>query len=69
MSVLRVLKKENFNPYKQQVVQELLPQDFQLRIAFAQQQLTLKDQDPSHFDNFLFSDEAHFHLHGTLFFI
>lgn len=42
MSVLRVLKKELFKPYKQQVVKELLPQDREICIAFAEQQLALK---------------------------
>ena len=38
----------------------------QKRILYAQSQLALMEMNPDFIFNLLFSDEAHFHLHGTV---
>ncbi|XP_048484480.1 uncharacterized protein LOC125490157 [Plutella xylostella] len=60
-SVRRILKLDlKLHPYKIQLVQELKPNDLNLRKLFAE---TMLERFKS-FNNILFSDEAHFHLNG-----
>jgi transposase len=62
-SIRRILKIAKFHPYKIQRFQELRPQDHEKRVLHAQNQLTVM-QDDTFLNKLLFSDEAHFHLHG-----
>lgn len=60
-SLRRILVKDlKLHPYKIQLVQELKPNDHNLRRIFAQ---TMLERFPT-LNNILFSDEAHFHLNG-----
>lgn len=65
-SVWRTTKSEGFHPYKLQVVQELLLNDHAARVAFSQAQINLQINMPNLFDLIIFSDEAHFHLNGSV---
>ncbi|VEN44226.1 unnamed protein product [Callosobruchus maculatus] len=60
-SLGRILKLDlKLHPYKIQLVQELKPNDLNLRKSYAE---TMSDRF-SNFNNLLFSDKAHFHLNG-----
>lgn len=60
-SLRRILAKDlKLHPYKIQLVQELKPDDLNLRRVFVE---TMLERFRS-FNNILFSDEAHFHLNG-----
>ena len=63
-TVFNVLKQIKFHPYKLQLVQELLPTDFEASVIFSRHMLQLLNGDPNLLGNLVFSDEAHFHLHG-----
>lgn len=60
------LQDSKFHPYKMQLVQELRPIDFETRVAFATAQLDIAALNPGFFECLLFSDEAHFPLHGEV---
>jgi hypothetical protein len=49
-----------------QLVQELTPVDHAKRIEFTTAQLDMIDANPDYLDNLLFSDEAHFKIHGEV---
>jgi hypothetical protein len=49
-----------------QLHQQLRPQDCQRRVDHALTQLAMFEVDPSFLKNLLFSDEAHFHLNGSV---
>ncbi|GFX53501.1 DUF4817 domain-containing protein [Trichonephila clavipes] len=53
-------------PYKLQFVQELLPHDFEIRHLFSLQFLARLEVDPEWPWNILWTDEAHFHLYGSV---
>ncbi|XP_046663111.1 uncharacterized protein LOC124356010 [Homalodisca vitripennis] len=62
-SVRRILHKDLFfHPYKIMLVQKLMPPDFQHRVNCAQE--TLERIPPR--STFFSSDEAHFHLSGSV---
>lgn len=64
-SVRRILHLDlKFHPYKLQVVQQLLERDLQARQTFCTQLLEMIDTEPDFLNNFMMSDEAHFHLSG-----
>ena len=64
-SVRRILHLDlKFHPYKLQVVQQLLERDLQARQTFCTQLLEVIDTEPDFLNNFMMSDEAHFHLSG-----
>lgn len=66
-SVRRILHHDlNFHPYKMQVAQQLLDRDKVLRLEFCQTLRRLMNQHPTLINNLLMSDEAHFHLSGTV---
>jgi hypothetical protein len=65
-NVQGILKSEKCHPYKMQVVQELMESDYDARVKFCHSQLQKINEDPAFLDNLLFTDEAHFHLHGVL---
>ena len=65
-SVHKVLHKEKFHPYKQQILQKLKESDRALRKNFAQAELCRIQTDSSHLSSMVFSDEAHFHLDGKI---
>ena len=54
----------NFHPYKLMLVQELNQQDFGRRTTFAETILQMSEEDPELV--ILTSDEAHFHLNGSV---
>ncbi|GFT34789.1 DUF4817 domain-containing protein [Trichonephila clavipes] len=53
-------------PYKLQSCHELLPADTAQRKAFAKWAFSKMEQDPSWVFNILWTDEAHFSLHGDV---
>ncbi|GFW56981.1 uncharacterized protein TNCV_3472651 [Trichonephila clavipes] len=55
-----------YYPYKLQLVQELLPHDFETRHLFLLQFLARLEVDPEWPWNILWSDGAHFHLDGPV---
>ncbi|GFS61082.1 transposable element tc3 transposase [Trichonephila clavipes] len=55
-----------YYPYKLQLVQELLPHDFETRHLFSLQFLARLEVDPERPWNILWTDEAHFHLDGSV---
>ncbi|GFU63886.1 uncharacterized protein TNCV_2313921 [Trichonephila clavipes] len=55
-----------YYPYKLQLVQELLPHDFETRYLFSLQFLARLEIDPEWLWNILWTDEAHFHLDGSV---
>ncbi|GFU67894.1 transposable element tc3 transposase [Trichonephila clavipes] len=55
-----------YYPYKLQIVQELLPHDFETRHLFSLQFLARLKVDPEWPWNILWTDEAHFHLDGSV---
>ncbi|GFT26553.1 uncharacterized protein TNCV_3603971 [Trichonephila clavipes] len=55
-----------YYPYKLQFVQELLPHDFETRHLFSLQFLARLEVDPEWPWNILWTDEAHFHLDGSV---
>ncbi|GFV41160.1 transposable element tc3 transposase [Trichonephila clavipes] len=55
-----------YYPYKLQLVQELLPHHFETRHLFALQFLARLEVDPEWPWNILWTDEAHFHLDGSV---
>ena len=59
----RLVKQEKLHPYKMIRSQRLLPQDFPRRLNMCNFLTTLTPDDIS---NILFSDEAQFHLDGTI---
>lgn len=60
-----ILRKDlGLKAYKIQLVQELKPADLPLRHRFSQWALEKLDEDPLFSTKILFSDEAHFWLHG-----
>jgi hypothetical protein len=63
-SIRQILKIAKFQPYKIQRFQELRPQDHLKRVLHAQHQLAVMQDDEMFLNLLLFSDEAHFHLHG-----
>ncbi|GFS85514.1 uncharacterized protein TNCV_2793861 [Trichonephila clavipes] len=55
-----------YYPYKLQLVQELLPHNFETRHLFSLQFLARLEVDPEWPWNILWIDEAHFHLDGSV---
>ncbi|GFU55435.1 uncharacterized protein TNCV_2550231 [Trichonephila clavipes] len=55
-----------YYPYKLQFVQALLPHDFETRHLFSLQFLARLEVDPEWRWNILWTDEAHFHLDGSV---
>ncbi|EFN79651.1 hypothetical protein EAI_12675, partial [Harpegnathos saltator] len=55
-SVLKILKLNQFQPYKVHLVQELSDDDFDRRIEFCE--LIMERIDPNYLSNIVFSDEA-----------
>lgn len=64
MSVHRILKKYKYHPYKLKIVQQLNANDFAARITFAEEMLSKIEDSNDYLRHLMFSDEAHFHLHG-----
>lgn len=63
-TVLKVLKDRlHMHPYHLQLVHELKPQDFESRMEFANWFL---EQDEDFVERILWTDEAHFHLDGSI---
>jgi hypothetical protein len=54
----------HFQPFKMQVVQELLPRDSNQRMEFCTKLLEMIEAQPQFLSNLIMSDEAHFHLGG-----
>jgi transposase len=65
-SVRGILKDHDFFPYKMQTHQQLFEEDKEDRRSFACDELQRIQEDSEHLQNLLFSDEAHFHLHGEV---
>lgn len=63
-SIRRILKDNNFKPFTQRKVYQLLPLDNQDRLDFCSELFRRYDNDNSFFDNILWSDEAIFKLAG-----
>lgn len=65
-SVVRLLKKEKYHPYKVQLIHELNEDDPDRRLQFCEQLMALCDGNPNFLKNIVFSDEATFSLKGTV---
>jgi transposase len=65
-TIHRIVKDAKFHPYVLQIHQCLQEQDKKKRVMHAQSQLALMLRNPEFLTNLLFSDEAHFNLHGTV---
>ncbi|KAJ8961829.1 hypothetical protein NQ318_021444 [Aromia moschata] len=67
-TVLRILRKENYHPYKFQLVQELNEDDHDRdrRLQFYEPTMNLCQTNPNLHQQILFSDEATFRLNGTV---
>lgn len=64
-TVRNVMRKTlGLRPYHLKVVHELHPRDYQVRVDFALKCLAQIDFDPGWISRILWSDEAHFYLHG-----
>lgn len=64
-SVLNILKKFKFHPYKMTLVHELNEDDFDRRTQFCEDMMNRIDLDPDLPFNIVFSDEATFQLSGN----
>lgn len=65
-SVLKVLKNNNFHPFKVKLVQELNEDDPDRRNEFSETMTELIIADPQFLRNIVFSDEATFQLNGDV---
>lgn len=65
-SVNRILKEECLRPWKFKSVQELYPDDFVKRKAFYELILEIPHRDRNFVMNINFSDEATFHVNGSI---
>ncbi|KAJ8961650.1 hypothetical protein NQ318_021247 [Aromia moschata] len=65
-TVLRILRKENYHPYKFQLVQELNEDDPDRRLQFCETMMNLCQTNPNLYKQILFSDEATFCLNGQV---
>lgn len=63
-TVLKILKKEKWHPYKVHLVQELLEDDFDRRVEFCENIMEKCNRDPLFVKNIIFSDEATFNING-----
>ncbi|XP_025267674.1 uncharacterized protein LOC112639065 [Camponotus floridanus] len=66
MSVHKILKKNEFHPYKIHPVQELSEDDFDRRVEFCEDVMQRIDMDPEFATKIVFSDEATFELNGNI---
>ncbi len=66
-TVRRILHDDlNYHPYKLLMTQELLPTDPAARLDFSQRVLLAIEEDELSLNKILFTDEAHFYLHGDV---
>lgn len=65
-SVLRVLKKEKYHPFKVHLVHELNEDDGDRRIEFCETMMNMCHANPQFRNRILFSDEATFCLNGAV---
>lgn len=65
-SVVNILKKGKYHPYKVQLVQELNEDDPDRRLQFCEALMLRCDQNPNLLSNIIFSDEATFCLDGSV---
>ena len=63
-SVRNTLKKSKFHPYKLKIVQELNANDYATKMTFAEEMIDKILHSQDFLCHLMFSDEAHFHLHG-----
>jgi transposase len=61
-----ILKEAKFHPFIMQIHHCLRKTDLQQRVVHAEAQLTQIERDPEYVDHLLFSDEAHFSIHGSV---
>jgi len=65
-SVQRVLKNSKFHPYKINLVQELVANDFDCRLEFCDIMMQKIDDQPEFHNKIVFLDEATFMLNGSV---
>lgn len=65
-STSKIMKLNQWHPYKIVLVQELSDDDFNRRVEFCEIMMTMIDEDPPLLFNIVFSDEATFELHGNV---
>uniref|UniRef100_A0AC34GUD2 Transposase n=1 Tax=Panagrolaimus sp. ES5 TaxID=591445 RepID=A0AC34GUD2_9BILA len=61
-----ILKDQKWHPFVMQEVQQLLPTDLNLRVAFAQEHSAFLAAQPDHLERIWWSDEANFHVNGAV---
>ena len=65
-TVNKVLREEGIRPWKFTKVQEIWPDDNARRLEFANLIINRHEQDSNFIGNIVFSDEASFHLNGSV---
>ena len=66
-SVRRILRSDlSIHTYKLQVVHALSNQDREMPLQFCRQFVKMLTENPDLPNKLLVSEEAHFHLHGTV---
>ena len=65
-TVNKVLREEGIRPWKFSKVQEIWPNDYTSRLEFANLVINRNEQDGNFVGNIVFSDEASFHLNGSV---
>ena len=65
-TVLKILHKNKYHPYKMQVLQKLLEGDFERRLEFCERLQDMCFENRNFVKNIVFSDEATFCLNGDV---
>lgn len=65
-SIYKILKKNQFHPFKVKLVHEFNQDDFDRRIEFCESMMFRIDENPKFSLNIVYSDEATFQLNGNL---
>jgi Helix-turn-helix domain (DUF4817) len=65
-TVQRILKSQKMHPYHIQLLQELIPEDYQRRLEFCQWVQNKIIQQRNFVHSILFTDEATFHRNGSV---
>jgi hypothetical protein len=65
-TIQRIMVDFKFHPYKLQTLQALHVNDHLLRHVFCREETLRIENDPLHLNNLLHSDEANFHLSGSV---
>ncbi|KAJ8921281.1 hypothetical protein NQ315_013754 [Exocentrus adspersus] len=65
-TVVKLLKKEKYHPYKVHLLHELNEDDPDRRLDFCEEIMFRCDRDPNFLNNVVYSEEATFYLNGSV---